>query len=117
MKTFVFALIMLGFTSGTFANPRNKKESKAKTQATVEQQLANSLTYPEALQTAKGNGIVLIQFKLNQDGRPTDLTVFSDDKALNKELSQQLQRVKLTNGQSEDPAQVYTARLHFKAAN
>lgn len=116
MKTLVFALIALGLLTGeAFANPRTKKQSKAKPTATVEQQLADHLTYPDALHQTKGNGVVVIQFKLNQNDRVTDVTVFSADKALNNELSKQLTNVKLAPAQSAEAGQVYTAQLRFRA--
>lgn len=120
MKTPVFTLITLGLlTSGVFtdafANPRTKKQSKAKPIAPVEQQLANHLTYPQALQQTKGNGVVVIQFRLNQNDRVTDVTVFSADEALNHELSKQLTNVKLAPAQSAEASQVYTAQLRFRA--
>jgi hypothetical protein len=120
MKTLAIAALMLGLTSvgasaNAFANPRNKEQSKAKPVATVEQQLANHLTYPEALQQAKGNGVVVIQFKLNQNDRITDLTVHSANEGLNAELANQLRNVKLTPVKTTSPEQVYTAQLRFKA--
>jgi Gram-negative bacterial TonB protein C-terminal len=117
MKTLVFAMILLGFTSGAFANPRNKKQSKANPQvtATVEQQLASHLTYPDALRELKGNGVVVIQFRLNENDRVTDLTVHSADQALNRELTNQLKHIKLTANAKATADKVYTAQLRFQA--
>jgi hypothetical protein len=118
MRTLVFAMILLGFTSGAFANPRNKKQSKAnpQTTATVEQQLANHLTYPEALRELKGNGVVVIQFRLNENDRVTDVTVHSANQALNHELTNQLKHIKLTTTTEAAADKVYTAQVRFQAS-
>lgn len=117
MKTFVCSWIILGVaTVGAFANPGTKKISKAKPQVSLEQQLTNQLTYPAAMQKATGNGVVVIQFRLADDHKLINPTVFTADKQLNDELTKQLLNAKLTLPESGDSEQVHTARLRFKAA-
>ena len=68
MKTLICSWIILGFvTVEAFANPGTKKISKAKPQVSIEQQLANQLTYPVAMEQAIGNGVVVIQFRLTNN--------------------------------------------------
>lgn len=117
MKTLVCSWIILGVTAvGAFANPGTKKISKAKPQVSIEQQLASQLTYPAALQKATGNGVVVIQFRLADDNKLVNPTVFSADKQLNDELTKQLLSAKLSLPESGYGDQVHTARLRFKAA-
>ncbi|MEZ0486848.1 hypothetical protein [Fibrella aquatica] len=117
MKTLICSWIILGVTTvGAFANPGTKKISKAKPQVSLEQQLANQLTYPVALQKATGNGVVVIQFRLADNNKLVNPTVFTDNKQLNDELTQQLMNAKLSLPESGDSEQVHTARLRFKAS-
>ena len=117
MKTLVSSCIILGLTAvGAFANPGTKKHSKAKPQVSLEQQLSSQLTYPDAMQKATGNGVVVVQFRLSDDNKVVTPTVFTADKQLNDELTRQLLNAKLTLPQSADVDQLHTARLRFKAA-
>ncbi|ARK09077.1 hypothetical protein A6C57_01395 [Fibrella sp. ES10-3-2-2] len=117
MKTLICSWIILGVTAvGAFANPGTKKISKAKPQASIEQQLANQLTYPSAMQQATGNGVVVIQFRLANDNKLVNPTVFSADKRLNDELTKQLMNAKLSLSEISNSDEVHTARLRFKAA-
>ncbi|MEZ0541472.1 hypothetical protein [Fibrella arboris] len=117
MKTLISSWIIIGIaTVGAFANPGTKKISKAKPQASVEQQLANQLTYPTAMQKATGSGVVVIQFRLADDNKLVNPIVFSADKRLNDELTHQLLNAKLSLPEPGNSEQVYTTRLRFKAA-
>jgi hypothetical protein len=115
MKTLICSWIILGMsTVGAFANPGTKKISKAKPQVSLEQQLASQLTYPAALQKATGNGVVVIQFRLSDDNKLVNPTVFTADKELSDELTKQLINAKLSLPESASSEQVHTARLRFK---
>jgi hypothetical protein len=119
MKTSIvsFALVAL-ISVGAFANPRLSNKSKAKATtvqapATVEQQLSTQLTYPDALQGALRNSIVVVQYKINQANQVNDVQVLTANKQLNQELSNQLNGLKVSTLTS-DPNQVHTARLRFQ---
>ena len=116
MKTFICSWIILGITTvGAFANPGTKRISKAKPQVSLEQQLTSQLTYPAAMQKATGNGVVVIQFRLADDSKLINPTVFTADKQLSDELTKQLLSAKLSLPESSNFEQVHTARLRFKA--
>jgi hypothetical protein len=116
MKTTIvsFALALL-LSTGAFANPRLSNKSKAKAPAvlTVEQQLSTQLSYPDALQGAVRNSVVMVQYKINDNNRVSDVQVLTANKQLNRELSRQLTGLKV-NTTEADPNQVYTARLRFQ---
>lgn len=117
MKTLICSWIILGFaTVGAFANPGTKKISKAKPQVSIEQQLANHLTYPAAMQHALGNGVVVVQFRLAGNNKLVSPMVFSANKQLNDELTKQLMNAKLSLPDGEASDQVHTARLRFRVA-
>ncbi len=116
MKTLVCSWIIFGVaTVGAFANPGTKKISKAKPQVSLEQQLTSQLTYPAAMQKATGNGVVVIQFRVADDNKLVNPTVFTADKQLNDELMKQLMNAKLSLPESGNADQIHTARLRFKA--
>ena len=117
MKTLICSWIILGFaTVGAFANPGTKKISKAKPQVSIEQQLANQLTYPVAMQRALGNGVVVVQFRLTENNKLANPMVFSANKQLNDELAKQLMNAKLSLPEGEVGDQLHTARLRFRVA-
>lgn len=115
MKTTIvsFAMVML-LSVGAFANPRLSKKSKAKVPTTtVEQQLSTQLSYPDALQGATQNSVVMIQYKINDHNRVSDVQVLTANKQLNQDLSRQLTGVKVFVAETE-PNQIHTARLRFQ---
>ena len=107
-------LVAAGAFTGAFANP-GKQLSKAKPQVSLEHQLATQLTYPQALQKATGNGVVVVQFRLTNDNKVVNPTVFTADKQLSDELTKQLMNAKLARPESDNADQLHTARLRFKA--
>jgi preprotein translocase subunit SecF len=116
MKTLVCSWMLIGLTTVVaFANPGTKKQSKAKPQANLEQQLASQLTYPEALREGKGGSVVVVQFRLAGDHSVMTPTVFTANEKLKNDLTQQLLRAKLTVNETAAPGDLHTARLHFKA--
>ncbi len=116
MKTFVFSWIILGVaTVGAFANPGIKKNSKAKPEVSLQRQLTDQLTYPNALRKATGNGVVVIQFRLADNNTLVNPQVFSANTELNQELIQQLVHMKLVSPSGTDATEVHTARLRFMA--
>ncbi|MCY7359972.1 MAG: hypothetical protein LH609_21470 [Rudanella sp.] len=115
MKTTIvsFALVVL-LSVGVFANPRLSNKSKAKVSATtVEQQLSTQLSYPDALQGATQNSVVMVQYKINGNNRVSDVQVLTANKQLNQDLTRQLTGIKVTVAETE-PNQVHTARLRFQ---
>lgn len=117
MKTTIVTFAMVTLLSvGAFANPRLAKKSKAKVSAqttSVEQQLSTQLTYPDALQGAVRNSVVVVQYKISEANRVSDVQVLTANKQLNKELSRQLTGIKV-NTSEVDANQVHTARLRFQ---
>ncbi len=117
MKTTIVTFAMVTLLSvGAFANPRlsNKSKAKAPAQTTsVEQQLSMQLTYPDALQGAIRNSVVVVQYKISEANRVRDVQVLTANKQLNGELSCQLTGIKVNTSEA-DPNQVHTARLRFQ---
>ncbi len=68
------------------------------------------------MQKATGNGVVVIQFRLADDNKLVNPTVFTADKQLSDELTKQLLNAKLSLPEATNADQVHTARLRFKAA-
>ena len=116
MKTILRSLMLVGLASvAAFANPGTKKQSKARPQASLEQQLASQLTYPEALREGKGGSVVVVQFRLANDNSVLMPTVFTANEKLKNDLTRQLLNAKLTANEMAAPGEIHTARLHFKA--
>ncbi|MBO0935171.1 hypothetical protein J2I47_01295 [Fibrella sp. HMF5335] len=116
MKTLLCSWMLIGLaTVAAFANPGTKKQSKAKPQANLEQQLASQLTYPEALREGKGGSVVVVQFRLADDNSVLAPTVFTANEKLKNDLTRQLLNAKLTTNEISRADEVHTARLHFKA--
>ena len=116
MKTILRSWMLIGLaTVAAFANPGTKKQSKAKPQASLslEQQLANQLTYPAALHGGKGS-IVVVQFRLTENSMVLTPIIFTDNEKLKADLTRQLLNAKLTTTETAS-GEVHTARLHFKA--
>ena len=129
-----FSLLMLvGFlATQAYAAPITRHKLKAP-KATLEQQLAKYVTYPDALKLTQQAGIVVIQFRVNAADQLCQLEVFSQNEQLNNTLLRQLTGKKLTGygsdlgestgtperpGKSTAPAdrpgELHTVRLHFQ---
>lgn len=115
MKTLVFTMLLSGLlAAGATANPVKKPNTASR--ASVEQQLADRLTVPRALQASRENSVVVVQFRLDERNRVKNPQIFTGDQSLNDELTRQLMKLRLVP--TEPVAyveQVYTARLRFKA--
>ena len=109
-----FALIMLvGFlATQAYAAPITTRKPKAP-RATLEQQLAKYVSYPDALKPTQQAGVVVIQFRVNADNQLCQLEVFSQNEQLNNTLLRQLTGKKI-NGYGSDLAELHTVRLRFQ---
>ncbi|GAB3700617.1 hypothetical protein GCM10027592_27770 [Spirosoma flavus] len=118
MKKYLAFLLLVGFLA-TQANAAPITTHKPKGEkVTLEQQLANYVSYPDALKPTRKSGIVVVQFRINSDSEICRVEVFSQNEQLNNELISQLTGVKLEgiqNNLSEFAQQVHTVRLRFKA--
>ncbi|GAB4006947.1 hypothetical protein EXU85_30515 [Spirosoma sp. KCTC 42546] len=117
MKKKFTLLMLVGFlaTQASAAPITTHKPKEVK--ATLEQQLAKHISYPDVLKSTQQAGIVVIQFRVNSDSKLCQLEVFSQNEKLNNELLRQLTGIKLTGyatDLSEYAAQVHTVRLRFK---
>jgi outer membrane biosynthesis protein TonB len=118
MKTSIVSLALVAILSvGAFANPRLSNKSKAKAApakvATVEQQISSQLTYPDALANATRSSVVIVQYKITEDSRVSDVQVLTANKQLNSEITAQMRGLRV-NSSALDPQQVYTTRLRFQ---
>jgi hypothetical protein len=116
MKTLILSLLLAHVAAiMAVANPGTKKPAAATPQATVEQQLAHCLTYPQALQATQQPSTVVVQFQLDERNRLTRLRVFTNNQQLTDELTRQLTNVPI---QPTEPVayvqRTYTARLRFQ---
>lgn len=109
-----FALLMLvGFlATQAYAAPIKTSRPKA-AKATLENQLAKYVTYPDALKPTQQAGVVVIQFKVNADNELCQLEVFSQNEQLNNTLIRQLTGKKI-NGYGSDSGELHTVRLRFQ---
>lgn len=113
MKQVCIFLVLVGFlTTPVNATPSNVRKAKA-SKASLEQQLANYITYPDAFKAGQRAGVVVIQFRVDADDRLSQLEVFSQNKEINNELLRQLTGKKLT-GYGSDAGEVHTVRLRFR---
>ncbi len=71
------------------------------------------LTLPAALSNQHANAVVVVRFRIDADGRLTDLRVHTDDASLRQELTRQLSGVKLSRHAGDDTL-LYTVRLRFR---
>lgn len=72
------------------------------------------LTLPAALGNQHVSALVVVQFRVDANGRLTALQVHTDDARLRQELTRQLSGVKL-NRHAGDDTQLYTVRLRFQS--
>ncbi len=105
--------MLVGFlATQAYAAPLVTPKSKA-LKATVGQQLANYISYPDALNMTRQAGIVVIQFRINADSQLGQLKIFSQNEQLNNALLRQLTGKKL-KGYGSDSGELHTVRLHFQ---
>jgi hypothetical protein len=104
---------LTGVTTVAAAKPRPTTARPISPQS-LEEQLANYLTYPNALGFSTTDRVLVIRFRVSEDHRLVRLNVFSNNNALNDDLIRQLTGTKLALP-ATDPEQVYTVRLHFAA--
>lgn len=113
MKKSLFLLMLVGFlatqASATPTSPRKTRSLKA----TVEQQLANYISYPDALRPAQRAGVIVIQFRISADDKLCQLAVFSQNEQIDAGLIKQLTGKKLV-GYGSDATELYTVRLRFQ---
>lgn len=109
-----FALLMLvgSLATQAYAAPLVTPKSKA-LKATLGQQLANYISYPDVLNPTRQAGIVVIQFRVNAESQLGQLKVFSQNEQLNNTLLRQLTGKKI-KGYNGDTGELHTVRLHFK---
>ncbi len=112
MKKLLFLLTLVGFlATQAYATPTKNRKTKAP-KATLEQQLAKYVSYPDVMPANKA-GVVVIQFRVNAENELSQLEVFSQNQQLNNALTQQLTGKKLV-GYGSDTGEVYTVRLRFQ---
>ena len=113
MKKSLFLLTLVGFlATQAYATPTKTRKTKAR-KATLEQQLAKYVSYPDVLKPTQRASIVVIQFRVNSDSELCQLAVFSQNEQLNNTLLRQLTGKKLA-GYGSDAAELYTVRLRFE---
>lgn len=113
MKKYFALLMLAGFlATQAYAAPIITNKPNAP-KATLEQQLAKYISYPDALKTIQQAGVVVVQFRVNSDSELCQLQVFSQDKNLNNDLLRQLTGRKLA-GYASDAAELHTVRLRFQ---
>ncbi|MVM38899.1 hypothetical protein GO730_17385 [Spirosoma sp. HMF3257] len=117
MKKNLALLMLVGFlATQAYAAPITTHKPKA-SKATLEQQLAKYISYPDALKPIQQAGIVVVQFRINSANKLCQVEVFSQNEQLNNDLIRQLTGLKLkgyTEDVSEFAQQVHTVRLRFK---
>ena len=113
MKKSLFLLTLVGFlATQAYATPTSPRKAKAP-KVTLEKQLANYISFPDALAPIQRAGVVVIQFRVNADSELCQLTVFSQNEQINSSLTKQLTGKKLA-GYSSDAAELHTVRLRFQ---
>jgi hypothetical protein len=75
--------------------------------------LSGRLTRPTVLNKQPGNAVVVVQFRIAECGRLTDLRVHTADRDLHQELTRQLYGIRLKHP-AGDTTQVHTVRLRFR---
>ena len=108
-------LLLLILVTPLFVAAKSPRAGKAKARSarTLGEQVNAYLTYPELLKKSSTEGIVVIQFQVDEDNRLGKLQVHSGNEELNADLTRQLigRRVYLTDS---TPFDIHTVRLHFQ---
>lgn len=113
MKKSIFLLALVGFlATQAYATPTKNRKTKAP-KATLEQQLAKYISYPDALRPSQQAGVVVIQFRVNSENELCQLEVFSQNEQINNALLRQLTGKKLV-GYGSDATELHTVRLRFQ---
>lgn len=113
MKKSFFLLTLVGFLAvQAYATPTKTRKTKAP-KATMEQQLAKYISYPDALKPTQRAGVVVIQFRVNAENELCQLEVFSQNEQINNALLRQLTGKKL-EGYGSDAGELHTVRLRFQ---
>ncbi len=113
MKKKLALIMLVGFlATQAYAAPITTHKPKAP-KATLEQQLAKYVSYPDALKPTQQAGVVVIQFRVNAENQLCQLEVFSQNEQLNNALLRQLTGKKI-NGYGSDLAELHTVRLRFQ---
>lgn len=113
MKKSLFFLTLVSFLmTQAFATPTKIRKTKAP-KATLEQQLANYISYPDALRPIQKAGVVVIQFQVNARNELCQLEVFSQNEQINNSLMKQLTGKRLA-GYGSDTTERHTVRLRFQ---
>ncbi|WP_266368752.1 energy transducer TonB [Tellurirhabdus rosea] len=112
MKNLIFLLLLVGLTTaGVNAKPRSSKKAQPKQR--LEQQLTNYISYPDVLQDGNREGVVVVQFKVNEENRMSQVAVLSQDEKLNNSLIKQLtgKKIEVAKAGSQE---MHTVRLRFQ---
>lgn len=113
MKKTILLLMLVGFLAmQAYAAPITTNRPKTP-KATLEQQLAKYVSYPDVLKSTQQAGIVVIQFRVNSDSELCQLEIFSQNEKLNHTLLRQLTGKRLP-GYGGIGLELYTVRLHFQ---
>ncbi|GAB4027220.1 hypothetical protein [Spirosoma gilvum] len=113
MKKYLYLLMLVGFlATQAYSLPFGSHKPTAP-QATLEQQIARYVSYPNILKSTKLASVVVIQFRINEVNELCQLKVFSGNDELNHTLTRQLTSKKLV-AYGRVPDEVYTVRLHFE---
>ena len=110
-------LLLFVFSLPTFVWANSPRFGKTKTRQArpVSEQIDALLTYPEIFKKGNQGGIVVIQFRVDEENRVAKLQVHSGNAALNADLIRQLTGRKLYLTEST-PFDTHTVRLHFQSA-
>lgn len=94
-------------------SPRTGK-LKARQARSLGEQVNAYLAYPELLKKRNAEGIVVIQFRVDEENRLGKLQVYSGNEELNADLTRQLTGRKIYLADST-PFDTHTVRLHFQS--
>lgn len=114
MKKLLFLLTLVGFlATQAYATPEKTRKTKAPQAVSLQQQLANYISLPDAFQPGQPAGVVVIQFRINSDNEIGQLAVFSQNRQIDHSLLKQLTGKKVV-GYEGSAEQVHTVRLRFR---
>lgn len=114
-KLCILLLLVLSLPTFVVANLPRIGKSKARQVRSISEQVNSILTYPEILRKGNHAGIVVIQFRVDEENRVTKLQVHSGNDELNADLIRQLIGRKLYLTEST-PFDTHIVRLHFQPA-
>lgn len=108
MKTILILASLLFFSH----YPAQGDDWKMKTRPAIGEQLTRMITPPHGA-NSRIQGIVMVQFQINEDFRICRVRVHCNDEAINEHLIRQLTGRKLLVLHS-DFLEVHTVRVHFQ---